>query len=162
MNQCLLHTLEQVDNAIYQNEHLQRSYYGGYVSSELKDVYIKRGYFIIILVIAQNKSSVGHFIVVSKTQSGKLILFDSLAINPIKYGLNEFIHNNVENVYCYSNIKAQSEKSNCCAYFSLFYACKTFLNGMDFKSFLRIFENNNCEQNERLVYNYVKKMFCFE
>lgn len=161
MSKCLAHSLGEVNSAIQQHDGLQKVYGGGYLSTELDNIYITPGCFIIILVMRPNDPSVGHFIAAEKTKTGELRFFDSLAIHPLKHGLQNFINVNTKDVYYYSNIKAQSNNSSCCAYFSLFFACKRFLNNMDFKNILKIFQNNSCEENEKLVYNYVQNIFCF-
>lgn len=155
---CLLQTIKQVDNAICQIESIKKYYSGWYLSTDLDNVILMPKHFVLILVIHKNKS-VGHFIIAHRINHERLNIFCSLGTNPVKYGLNDFIHANTINTFRYSTVKLQSNRSSCCAYFCLFYLYKIIVNSLDFEQFLQVFEHKQIEENENIVYDFVNKYF---
>lgn len=155
---CRLQTIESVDRAICQIDLLKNFYCGTYVSTEMNNAIIKPNHFIVILVLNKNQS-IGHYIVAHRINFNELNIFCSLGINPKQYKLQQLFKINTVHEYWYSNVKLQSDQSNCCAYFCLFFLYKIFVNGLSFKHFLNLFEHQSLVENESIVHNFVKTHF---
>lgn len=162
MSRCILRNMRDVENAILQIYDLKVDYGGIMTLDQAKPYLLSINEFIVILTLnSHEKRKIGHYIVCYRINQNEIVFFDSMGHDPMFYGLGSFLINNAIKTYTYSNAAIQSKNSACCSYFCLYYIFKCFVKGISFKHFLNSFNHSTTLANERIVYDYVKNVYCF-